>query len=154
MVRRVIRVLELPVSLSVGVLRQSASLAGRVVSRLLVGGGPDDEPVPPRAPEPARTSTSRRPTASTDELAPARARSRRPARPKRERPPRAKGERSARTRGERPVRAPARKRAERDDAASERAEPSPPVQDHPPTPSQSEELPSPAASESAREAEP
>ncbi len=51
MVRRVIRVLELPVSLSVGVLRESASLAGRVVGRLLVGGRPS-EPEPPAPPPP------------------------------------------------------------------------------------------------------
>jgi hypothetical protein len=89
MVRRVvIRVLELPISLSVGVLRQSASLAGRVVSRLVVGGGSSEEPVPPPAPEPRRSGASKRASASTDELAPARAKPRRSARPRGERPAR------------------------------------------------------------------
>ena len=61
MVRRVIRLLELPVSLSLGVVRESASLAGRIAGRLLTGGGPSEPPPPPPpAPsKPARTGAER-----------------------------------------------------------------------------------------------
>jgi hypothetical protein len=60
MVRRVVRMLELPVSLSLGVVRQSASLAGRVVSRLLVSGAASEPPAPPRPAEPPRPRPARR----------------------------------------------------------------------------------------------
>jgi hypothetical protein len=126
MVRQLRRVLELPVSLSVGVLRQSASLTGRVVSWLLPGGRSGEHPVPPRAPEPARTGAKQSP-ASSDELAPARAKPRRQARP----------------RGERPARARARKRPQRDNA-TERVTPATPVQGDGAAAPRSEAAPPPA----------
>lgn len=57
MVRRVIRLLELPVSLSLGVVRESASLAGRIAGRLLTGGGSGESPPPPAPPKPKDVRT-------------------------------------------------------------------------------------------------
>jgi hypothetical protein len=79
MVRRVIRVLELPVSLSVGVLRESASLAGRVVGRLLVGGRPSEPPAPPPPAPPAKPAPRRREQGPRRERGQARPKPARPA---------------------------------------------------------------------------
>lgn len=132
MVRRVIRVLELPVSLSVGVLRESASLAGRVVGRLLVGGGPSEPPAPPPTPEPAK------PRAARTGHAPARERG------------------SARAKPSRPAASRARKRpAAKHDNGAERTEaPTPGPTDVPRPPDLSEAPPAPKATKSEAPAKP
>lgn len=122
MVRRVVRVFEMPVSISLGVARKGASLAGRVVSRVLIGGRASEPPPPPAGSASASRPQPVRASATGEKAETRRPKPRRPAPAKSPRARQAHRRGPTATEAARPSERPPAPAAERAAPAAERAE--------------------------------